>query len=341
MKAITKKYAKEGLWIDDVPVPEIGDHDVLIHPIKTSICGTDMHIYNWDDWAQKNVPVPLVVGHEFVGEIVKVGKHVHDLMVGQRVSGEGHLTCGKCPLCRTGRKHLCPNTRGVGYHVHGCFAEFFPLPAENVFPLPDSISNDVAAIFDPYGNTVHTAMSFPLTAESVLITGAGPIGIMAAGIAKQAGAKDIVITDVNDYRLDLAKQMGATRTVNVSQEKLRDVVKQLGIKYGFTVGLEMSGHPDGLRSMLETAQNGASIALLGILPKDCQIDWDLVIFKMLTIKGIYGREIFKTWYQMSHLLEGGLDLNPVITHKFAADDFEMGFEAMKSGQCGKVILEWT
>lgn len=340
MKALVKRHATVGLWMEDVPVPKIKDDEVLIKPRKTSICGTDVHIYKWDAWAQKTIPVPMVVGHEFMGTIAEVGKNVKGLKVGDRVVGEGHIVCNECPPCKRGQKHLCMNTLGVGVHRHGCFAEYFNLPAENVFKLPDTIKDDVAAIFDPFGNAVHTALSFDLVGEDVLITGAGPIGMMAAAIAKKAGARNVVITDMNPYRLDLAKTMGATAAVNVAKESLKDVMKQLGITHGFTVGLEMSGHPQGLSTLLETAQNGAKISLLGILPPGTAIDWDLVIFKMLTIKGIYGREIFSTWYKMVHLLESGLNLNPVITHHFHVDDFQKGFDAMLSGQSGKVILSW-
>lgn len=340
MKALVKRHKEPGLWMEDVPVPEIADDEVLIKVRKTSICGTDVHIYKWDAWAQKTIPVPMVVGHEFMGTIAKVGKNVKNLKVGDRVSGEGHITCGYCPPCMMGKKHLCVNTLGVGVNRHGCFAEYFNLPAENVFVLPKSVKDDVAAIFDPYGNAAHTALSFDLVGEDVLITGAGPIGIMSAAIARKAGARNVVITDLNEYRLDLAKKMGATRTVNISKESLKDVCKELGVNYGFTVGLEMSGHPNGLSTLLENAQNGGKIALLGILPPDTKVDWDLVIFKMLTIKGIYGREIFSTWYKMAHMLESGLNLEPVITHHYKIDDFQKGFDAMLSGQSGKVILSW-
>lgn len=340
MKAIIKKSPEKGLWMEDVPIPEIKDDEVLIKTIKTSICGTDVHIYKWDEWAQKTIPVPLVIGHEFMGEIAKIGKNVKGLKEGDRVSGEGHLTCGHCPPCRMGKKHLCVNTIGLGVKCHGCFAEYFPLPGENVFPLEKAIPDEIASIFDPYGNAVHTALSFPLTGEDVLITGAGPIGIMAAAIARKAGARKIFVTDVNDYRLALAKKMGATHVVNVSKQLLADAMKESGMEFGFSVGLEMSGHPQALSTQLEVAQHGAHIALLGILPSNLTIDWDLIIFKMLQIKGIYGREIFSTWYQMVHLLEGGLDLSPLVTHRFKAEEYEKGFEAMLSGNCGKVILSW-
>jgi threonine 3-dehydrogenase len=340
MKALIKKHRTPGLWMDEVPVPAIGDNEVLIKTHKTSICGTDVHIYKWDEWAQKTIPVPMVIGHEFAGEIAAIGRNVTGIQIGDRVSGEGHITCGHCPPCKLGKKHLCMNTLGLGVHRHGCFAEYFNLPAENVFKLPDFVPDELASIFDPYGNAVHTALSFDLAGEDVLITGAGPIGIMAAAIASKAGARHVVITDVNDYRLDLAKSMGATSIVNVSKSSLTETMKNLGINYGFTVGLEMSGSPVALNTLLETAQNGAKIALLGILPPGTAIDWDLVIFKMLTIKGIYGREIFGTWYKMTHLLQSGLNLTPIITHNFPIDDFEQGFQTMISGKSGKVTLDW-
>jgi threonine 3-dehydrogenase len=340
MKALVKKESAPGLWMQDVPVPEISDNDVLIKIKKSSICGTDVHIYKWDAWAQKNVPIGTTVGHEFMGVVAKIGSNVKGIKVGDRVSGEGHIVCGTCINCRKGFKHLCPNTIGVGVKRNGSFAEFLSIPAENVFPVPPQIEDDIAAIFDPYGNAVHTALSFPLTGEDVLITGAGPIGIMAAAIAKQAGARNVVITDMNEYRLNLAQKLGAKTVVNVANTSLADVMKEQGINEGFTVGLEMSGSPVAFNSMLVNTQPGAKIALLGILPPKTEIDWDLVIFKMLNIKGIYGREIFKTWYQMVHLIEGGLDLNPLITHHYSIDDFEKGFQAMLSGNCGKVILNW-
>lgn len=340
MKALVKKFAKPGIWLDDVPVPSISDDEVLIKTHKSSICGTDLHIYKWDDWAQKVIPVPMVVGHEFMGEIAKIGKNVKGFKVGDRVCGEGHITCGQCPNCRKGKRHLCSNTKGLGVNRHGSFAEFFNIPAENVFPLPDLIPDDIAAIFDPYGNAVHTALSFDLVGEDVLITGAGPIGIMAAAVAKHAGARNIVITDVNEYRLDLARKMGATCAINVSKTSLPEIMKTLGISYGFTVGLEMSGNSQAFSTLLESMQPGGKVALLGILPKGTAIDWDLVIFKMLEIKGIYGREIFSTWYKMTHMLESGLDITPVITHKFPIDDFQKGFDVLLSGKSGKVILSW-
>jgi threonine 3-dehydrogenase len=341
MKGLVKKEPTVGIWMEDVSMPQIGDHEVLIKTHKTSICGTDVHIYKWDAWAQRNVPVPLIIGHEFMGEIASIGKQVKGFKEGDRVCGEGHLVCGYCVNCRMGKKHLCMNVKGLGYHSSGCFAEYFKLPAENVFLLPPSISDNLGAIFDPYGNAVHTALAFNLTAEDVLVTGAGPIGIMGAAIAIQAGARHVVITDPNPYRIDLAKKMGIKNAVNISTASLDDTMHSLGIDNGFTVGMEMSGHPDGLKTLTEKLRHGGNIALLGILPPGTTIDWDLVIFRMLTIKGIYGREIFSTWYQMVNLLESGLDLNPLITHHFKADDFEKGFQAMLSGQAGKVILDWT
>lgn len=340
MKGLVKKERTPGIWMEDVPMPEMGDHEVLIKTRKTSICGTDLHIYKWDAWAQKTIPVPMVIGHEFMGEIASFGKHVKGLKKGDRVCGEGHIVCGQCPNCRMGRKHVCMHTQGIGVNRPGCFADYFVLPAENIFPLPDSISDDLGAIFDPYGNAVHTALSFDLAGEDVLITGAGPIGIMAAAIARHCGARHVIITDLNDYRLDLAKKLGATQTVNIANTSLDDVLQALGLPYGCTVGLEMSGHPNGLITLTEKIQHGGKIALLGILPPGTTIDWDLVIFKMLTIKGIYGREIFSTWYKMVNLLEGGLNLPPVITHHFPAEDYEKGFQILFSGQSGKVILDW-
>ncbi len=339
MKAIMKKEKKPGLWMEDVPMAVCGDDEVLIKTKKNAICGTDVHIYQWDAWAQKTIPVPMIIGHEFMGHISQVGKNVKNLKVGQRVCGEAHSICGLCPPCRLGQRHLCMNTKGLGVNRPGAFAQYFALAAENVFILPDDISDDVAAIFDPFGNAVHTALSFDLVGEDVLITGAGPIGIMAAAVAKKAGARHVVITDINDYRLDLAKKMGAV-TVNIKKQTVENAVQALGINSGFTVGLEMSGHPNGLTTLLEKVRHGGKIALLGIMPSGTGIEWDLVIFKMLTLKGIYGREIFSTWYKMVHLLEGGLDLNPIITHHFNIDDFEKGFQVMLSGQSGKVILDW-
>ncbi len=340
MKALVKKERKPGIWMEDVPIPKIKENEVLIKPRYTSICGTDLHIYKWDEWAQSRVPVPMVIGHEFAGEIVEVGSAVKNVKVGQRVSGEGHITCGTCRNCRMGRKHVCRNVKGFGYDCPGCFAEVFNFPAENLFFLPDDISDELASILDPLGNAVHTALTFDLLGEDVLITGAGPIGIMAAAIVRHAGARNVVITDVNEYRLDLAAKMGATRTVNVLNENVTEVMRSLGIDEGFTVGLEMSGNPNGLKALLENLQDGGEIGLLGILPPGVAINWDLVIFKMLQIKGIYGRRIFDTWYKMTHMLQSGLEIAPVITHNLGIDDFQKGFDAMLSGNCGKVILKW-
>ncbi len=314
---------------------------MLIKIRKTAICGTDMHIYLWDQWAQKTIPVPMAVGHEYVGEIVELGSEVQGFKVGDRVSGEGHITCGHCRNCRAGRRHLCRNTVGVGVNRPGCFAEYLVIPAFNAFKLSDAITDDVASIFDPFGNATHTALSFDLVGEDVLITGAGPIGIMAVAIARHVGARHIVITDVNDYRLDLARKMGATHAVNVSRDTLDQTMKDLGMIEGFDVGLEMSGNPAAFRDLLRTMHHGGSVALLGIPPEDTAIDWNQVIFKGLVIKGVYGREMFETWYKMSAMLQSGLDISPVITHRFPIAEFRDGFEIMRSGQSGKVILDWA
>ena len=342
MKALYKKEAKLGIWMKtDAPIPDIGRNDVLIKIKKTAICGTDIHIYNWDAWSQKTVPVGLITGHEYVGVIDRLGEDVTHLSIGQRVSGEGHLTCGTCRNCRSAKQHLCIRQIGVGVTRQGAFAEYLSLPASNVVRIPDGIPDDIAAFFDPLGNAVHTALSFPLVGEDVLITGAGPIGVMAAAICRFAGARFVVITDINDYRLDLARKMGATRAVNVSKEKLQDVVKDLGMTEGFDVGLEMSGNAEAFRGMISAMRNGGSIAMLGIPPGEVGIDWGQFIFKGLTIKAIYGREMFDTWYKMKAMVQSGLDLSPVITHRFEADDFEQAFQTMKSGNSGKVILEWN
>jgi threonine 3-dehydrogenase len=339
MKALVKKERSLGLWMEDVPFPTIGENDVLIKTHKTSICGTDLHIYNWDMWAQKTIPIPMIIGHEFMGEIAAIGSQVKGLKVGMRVSGEGHIVCHTCMNCLSGKQHLCIQTQGLGVNRPGCFTEYFAFPASNVFILPDTISDDQAAIFDPLGNAVHTALTFRLTGEDVLITGAGPIGIMAAVIARQAGAQTVVITDINEYRLDLAKKMGIMHTVNVQHQSLDQALKEWKIS-GFGVGFEMSGHANGLNTLLEKVQHGGKIALLGIIPEGTAINWDLVIFKMLTIQGIYGREIFGTWFQMVRLLESGLDLSPLVTHHFPFHEFQKGFDVMLSGQSGKIILDW-
>lgn len=340
MKALSKLKAAEGIWMMDVPKPELGHNDIMIKIRKTAICGTDVHIYNWDEWSQKTIPVPMVVGHEYVGEIVAIGQEVKGYKIGERVSGEGHITCGHCRNCRGGRTHLCRNTTGVGVNRTGAFAEYLVIPAFNAFKIPDNISDELAAIFDPFGNAVHTALSFDLVGEDVLVSGAGPIGIMAAAVCKHVGARNVVITDVNEYRLDLARKMGVTRAVNVSKENLTDVMSELGMTEGFDVGLEMSGAPPAFRAMLSTMNHGGKIAMLGIPPSDMAIDWNQVIFKGLFIKGIYGREMFETWYKMAALLQSGLDLSPIITHRFGIDDFQKGFDAMRSGQSGKVVLSW-
>jgi threonine 3-dehydrogenase len=340
MKALVKRHSKPGLWLEDVPEPEIGINDVMIRVDRTGICGTDLHIYKWDEWAQKTIPVPMVVGHEFVGEVVDVGSNVVDFRRGDVVSAEGHVVCGRCRNCLAGRRHLCADTKGIGVNRPGAFAEYISVPMTNVWHHDHGIDRDVASIFDPFGNAVHTALSFPLLGEDVLITGAGPIGIMAAAVVKHSGARYIVITDVNDYRLDLAKRMGATLAVNVKHTSLRDVQKKLGMKEGFDVGLEMSGNPAAFRDMIDNMCHGGKIAILGIPPKEIAIDWNKVIFNMLTLKGIYGREMYETWYKMTVMLESGLNIKPVITHTFHFTEFEKGFEAMNSGQSGKVILCW-
>lgn len=328
MKAILKKEAREGLWMEDVPMPEVGDNDLLIKTIKTSICGTDIHLYLWDEWAEKTLPVPSIIGHEFVGKIVDMGKNVTGYKIGDRVSGEGHITCGQCHMCRTGHRVLCPNTIGVGVNRNGCFAEYVAIPAENAFSVPDSISDDVASLFDPLGNAVHTALSFDLVGKDVLITGAGPIGLMTIPIAKKAGARHVVISDLNPYRLSLAEKMGATRAVNVQEQTVESVMEPLGILEGFDVCLEMSGSPKAFASLPDLSAHGAHLVLLGILPSQANLDWHQVIFKMLTIKGIYGREIFRTWYQVSSLLQSGLDVTPTITHRFHFEEYQKGFDVM-------------
>ncbi len=341
MKALVKAKAQEGIWMEEVPVPECGHNDVLIKINKTAICGTDIHIYNWDKWAQQTIPVPMVVGHEFAGVVEALGSEVKGLAVGDRVSAEGHVTCGHCRNCRAGKRHLCRNTVGIGVNRQGCFAEYVSVPASNVFKLTDAISDEVGSILDPLGNAAHTALSFNLVGEDVLITGAGPIGIMATAIARHAGARHIVITDLNDYRLNIASQLGATRTVNVGREKLEDVMTDLKMVEGFDVGLEMSGSPAAFTEMLDKMNNGGHVALLAILPEETQIDWNKIVFKGLKLKGIYGREMFETWYKMSSMLQSNLDITPVITHRFKIDDFQKGFDIMRTGQSGKVILDWN
>ncbi|MDD2494997.1 MAG: L-threonine 3-dehydrogenase [Tissierellia bacterium] len=341
MDALVKKYAKPGLWLDQVDIPVPGEDEVLIKIHKTSICGTDVHIYVWNQWAQNTIPVPMVIGHEFVGEIVELGKGVKDLKVGDLVSGEGHIVCGKCRNCLAGRRHLCKDTQGVGVNRAGIFSEYVTLPVSNVWLCDKSIPEEIFAIFDPYGNATHTALTFDLLGEDVLITGAGPIGIMAVAIAKHAGARYVVITDINDYRLSLASKMGATRTVNTLNEKISNVAKELGMKEGFDVGLEMSGSKIALNDMINNMTHGGKIALLGLQEPNTTVDWNKVVFNQLELKGIYGREMFETWYKMTAMLKSGLDISPVITHRYHYTDFIKGFEAMTSGKSGKVILDWT
>jgi threonine 3-dehydrogenase len=341
MKALAKLERVPGLVLTRVKKPEVGHNDVMIRIRKTAICGTDIHIWKWDEWAQKTIPVPMHVGHEYVGEIVELGQEVRGFAIGDRVSGEGHITCGFCRNCRAGRRHLCRNTVGVGVNREGAFAEYLVIPAFNAFKIPDDIPDEIAAIFDPFGNATHTALSFNLVGEDVLITGAGPIGCMAAAIARHVGARYVVVTDVNDYRLDLARRMGATRVVNVEREKLRDVMPELGMTEGFDVGLEMSGVPSAFADMLSCMNHGGKVALLGIPPSNMAIDWNQVIFKGLEIKGIYGREMFETWYKMVAMLQSGLDLSPMITHRFHVEEYERAFATMLSGQSGKVVLDWA
>ena len=340
MKALVKKEAREGLWLEDVPVPGIGINDVLIEILRTGICGTDVHIYNWDAWAQKTIPVPLVVGHEFVGRIVEVGDNVKDFRTGDIVSGEGHVVCGRCRNCLAGRRHLCKETVGVGVNRPGAFAEYLSLPMTNVWHLDPTVSHDVAAVFDPLGNAVHTALSFPVLGEDVLVTGAGPIGIMAAAVARHAGARYVVITDVNPCRLELAKKVNPTLALDVRQENIASVQKKLGMKEGFDVGLEMSGNPAAFCDMLDNMCHGGKIAMLGIPSDEMAIDWSQVIFNMLTIKGIYGREMYETWYKMTAMIQSGLNIEPVITHRYHFTEYETGFAAMRSGNSGKVVLTW-
>ncbi len=340
MKVLAKLKAEPGLWMSEAEKPEFGYNDLLIKIKKTAICGTDVHIYKWDEWSQKTIPLGMTVGHEYVGVVEAMGDGVRGFNVHDRVSGEGHITCGHCRNCRAGRRHLCRNTVGVGVNRPGAFAEYLVIPADNAFKLPDEVSDDLAAIFDPFGNAVHTALSFDLVGEDVLITGAGPIGIMAAAVARHCGARHVVITDINDYRLELAEKMGATRAVNTTTTNLKDVMEDLGMKEGFDVGMEMSGVPVAFNQMLDTMNHGGKIAMLGIPPEDMAIDWNQVIFKGLIIKGVYGREMFETWYKMTSLIQSGLDLTPMITHHFPVDQFEAGFQTMLSGQSGKVILDW-
>ena len=341
MKALVKKKREPGIWMDEVATPEVGHNDVLIKIRKTAICGTDVHIYNWDEWSQATIPVPMTIGHEFVGEVVEIGVEVQGFKIGDRVSGEGHITCGHCRNCRAGRRHLCRNTVGVGVNRPGCFAEYLSIPAFNAFAMPDDVSDDMGAILDPFGNATHTTLAFDLVGEDVLITGAGPIGIMSVAIARHVGARHVVITDINEYRLGLAAKMGATRAVNVSDTSIEQVMEELDMREGFDVGLEMSGSQQAMRQMLGVMNHGGRVAILGIPPGEEMVDWNQVIFKGLTLKGIYGREMFETWYKMASMLQSGLDIAPIITHHFAVDDFQEGFDVMRSGNSGKVILDWN
>jgi len=340
MKALVKRKAEQGLWLEEVPVPQIGINDVLVEVLRTGICGTDVHIYNWDAWSQRTVPVPLVIGHEFVGRIVEVGSNVKDFCPGEIVSGEGHVVCGRCRNCLAGRRHLCKDTQGIGVNRPGAFAEYLCLPMTNVWAHAPSIPRDVQSIFDPFGNAVHTALQFNVLGEDVLVTGAGPIGCMAAAVVRHAGARFVVVTDVNPYRLDLARKLGATLAVDVRTTKLADVQRELGMKEGFDVGLEMSGNAAAFGDMLANMCHGGRIAMLGIPAKEMAIDWTKVIFNMLTIRGIYGREMYETWYKMTVMLESGLDISPVITHRYHYSEFQKGFDVMRSGQSGKVVLTW-
>lgn len=340
MKALVKKHRSPGIWLEDVPKPEVGKNDVLIKIQRTSVCGTDVHIYHWDEWSQQTIPVPMTIGHEFVGEVVDMGDNVHDVQIGEIVSGEGHLVCGRCRNCLAGRRHLCMNTSGVGVNRSGAFAEYLSIPVTNVWHCDPSIPLEVLSCFDPLGNAVHTALSFDVLGEDVLITGAGPIGIMAAAVVRHAGARHVVITDVNDYRLDLARKMGVSQAVNVTNTNLEDVMKSLGMKEGFDVGLEMSGNASAFQSMIQNMCHGGKIAVLGIQQPNTVIDWNTIVFNGLTLKGIYGREMYETWYKMTAMIQSGLDISPVITHQFHYTDYEKAFELMASGNSGKIVLNW-
>jgi len=340
MKALVKKYPEKGIWMEDMPIPECDTNDVRIKITHTAICGSDLHIYKWDEWAQRTVPIPLITGHEFCGIVEEIGPGVTHYKPGNRVSGEGHITCGYCRTCRAGKRHLCHKTVGVGIQRDGAFAEYLVIPETNVWPIHDDIPSEIAAFFDPFGNAVHTALSYGMVGEDVLITGAGPIGIMAVAICKFVGARNVVITDVNEYRLDLARKLGATKAINVSQEKIEDHYGDLNMTNGFDVGLEMSGNPSAFKDMLAHMYNGGRVALLGLLPESTQINWDEIIFKGLHVKGIYGREMYETWYKMSQMLRSGLDLSKVLTHRYPVDQFQNAFDVVSSGQCGKVVLEW-
>ena len=340
MKALVKKSPQRGIWMEEVPIPNCGTNDVKIRITHTAICGTDLHIYKWDEWAQRTLELPLITGHEFCGIIEDIGPGVTHYKPGDRVSGEGHITCGYCRNCRAGKTHLCHKTIGVGIHCDGAFAEYLVIPESNVWPIHEDIPSEIAAFFDPFGNATHTALSYEMVGEDVLITGAGPIGIMAVAICNFVGARNVVITDVNEYRLDLARKMGASRAINVSNESISDCYSELNMTSGFDIGLEMSGNPNAFKSMLENIYHGGRIALLGLLPESTQINWDDIIFKGLHVKGIYGREMYETWYKMTQMLRSGLDISPVLTHELSVDDFQDGFDIMESGNCGKVVLKW-
>ncbi|MGV3624397.1 MAG: L-threonine 3-dehydrogenase [Archangium sp.] len=340
MRALVKAKREPGLWMEDVPKPEVGHNDVLIKVQKTGICGTDVHIYNWDEWSQRTIKTPMHIGHEFMGVVAEIGSEVTGFKIGDRVSGEGHITCGNCRNCRAGKRHLCRNTVGLGVNRNGCFAEYVAIPAFNVFPIPAGIPDEIAAFFDPLGNAVHTALSFDLVGEDVLITGAGPIGVMAAAIARHVGARHVVLTDVNEYRLDLGKKLGATRVVNVAKEDLKSVMNEIGMTEGFDVGLEMSGNGAAFKQMFSTMNHGGRVAILGIPTTEIAVDWNQVIFKGLVLKGVYGREMFETWYKMRSMLQSGLDVSAAVTHRFPAAQFKEGFEVMRTGQSGKVVLDW-
>jgi len=341
MRALVKSKREAGLWMEDVPKPAVGPNDVLVKVQKTGICGTDIHIYNWDEWSQRTIKTPMHIGHEFMGVVAEVGSEVTGFKPGDRVSGEGHITCGNCRNCRAGKRHLCRNTIGLGVNRIGCFAEFVAIPAVNIFRIPDSVSDEIASFFDPLGNAVHTALSFDLVGEDVLITGAGPIGVMAAAICRHVGARHVVLTDVNEYRLDLGKKLGATRVVNVAKENLEDVMKNLGMTEGFDVGLEMSGNGAAFKQMFKTMNHGGRVAILGIPVGEVAIDWGQVIFKGLVLKGIYGREMFETWYKMTSMLQSGLDISAAVTHRYPAAQFKEAFEVMRTGASGKVVLDWA
>ena len=340
MKALVKKSPEQGIWLEDVPEPQCSTNDVKIKITHTAICGTDLHIFDWDDWAKRTLELPLIIGHEFCGVIEEVGPGVTNYRPGQRVSGEGHITCEHCRNCRAGKRHLCDQTIGIGIHRDGAFAEFLVIPESNVFPIHDDVPSEIACFFDPFGNAVHSSLSYEMVGEDVLITGAGPIGIMAVAICNFVGARNVVVTDINDYRLELAKAMGATKVINISKNSIEEFYSQLNITNGFDVGLEMSGNPDAFNSMLEHMYHGGKIALLGLLPKSTNINWDNIIFKGLKVKGIYGREMYETWYKMTQMLKSGLDISKVLTHKINIDDYEQAFNIIGSGDCGKVVLKW-